>query len=352
MSPRGSAARTGELCCAAQGGDCCPATTTCCGTDCCWPGEECCLAADECCAVGYTCCGGVECCAVDFCCGNGECCTQECEECLENGSLSGGSIDVQPNPACIGDTITFTASGVVDDGGIKRVYCTAKEAIPPVAPPYTWQLTIPPDYPPPLPPLSGTGPAVSVVAEAAGTYSATFTATADRECEPPEITVGPATATVTEIPITAEVIDQDDPTNAMWTGLAEGSPVFGGSEASTADNVRLEVVPPPGPVSNIVWTVEGPGGATYNPPPTGAEAVEWDLVPKQANNGSWFDGGAGRGRGARTVRGADCGGAVGLGLCLGHRTFLLGQGPMRAGTSLSRRQGMALNSARAWPFAA
>jgi hypothetical protein len=95
--------------------------------------------------------------------------------------------------ACIGDTITFTASGVVDSGGVKRVFCSAKQWIPPVSPTYTWVLSVPPDYPPPLPPLTGTGAAVSIVAEVPGTYSVTFTATANRDCPPPPITIGPAT---------------------------------------------------------------------------------------------------------------------------------------------------------------
>ena len=39
------------------------------------------------------------------------------------GSLSGGTIDVNPVPACINDTITFTLNGVVDSGGQKRENC-------------------------------------------------------------------------------------------------------------------------------------------------------------------------------------------------------------------------------------
>jgi len=160
------------------------------------PGDEVCCGV-ECCDM-QSCCGGTECCLTGFCCGNGECCPVECEECLDNGSLSGGSIDVQPNPACIGDTITFTASGVVDEGGIKRVDCSAKTVVPAVSPTYTWELTIPAGYPDPLPPLTGSGTVASVVAEAAGTYSVTFTATADRECPPAPRVIGPATADTCE----------------------------------------------------------------------------------------------------------------------------------------------------------
>lgn len=62
-------------------------------------------------------------------------------------------------------------------------------------PTYTWELSVPPDYPPPLPALSGSGSSVGVVAKVAGAYSVTFTAKANRECPPPQIIVGTGTAT-------------------------------------------------------------------------------------------------------------------------------------------------------------
>jgi hypothetical protein len=96
---------------------------------------------------------------------------------------------------CVGDTITFTASGVTDSGGEQRENCDVV-TIPPVTPTYKWTLTIPPDYPDPLPPLSGSGASVGVVALVGGTYSATFTAKADRDCPPPDITIGPGTSQV------------------------------------------------------------------------------------------------------------------------------------------------------------
>jgi len=76
----------------------------------------------------------------------------------------------------------------------------------------------------------------------------------------------------------AEVVDQDDPTNAVCSNLAEHTPVYGGSEASTADNLKLLVYPTlPESVSDITWTVDGPGNASYLPPPTGPDAIEWDV---------------------------------------------------------------------------
>ena len=100
-------------------GNCCPAENSCCGSNCCVAGRECCEGETVCCAVGDVCCGD-ECCDEDRCCGNGECCAEECEECLDNGTLSGGTVTVVPQVVCIGQTITFTVDGVVDSGGLKR----------------------------------------------------------------------------------------------------------------------------------------------------------------------------------------------------------------------------------------
>ena len=188
-------------CCEATG-ECCPSTDQsccndeccegpCCDDTCCPGGPLCC--GDGCCAGEQTCCGETTCCDPQYCCDNDECCAEECVGCLDNGALSGGSIDVQPETICLGDTITFTASDVQDSGGVMRVFCSAKTPIAPVAPTYTWTLTIPPGYPSPLPPLTGSGSVASVVALAAGTYSCTFTASAERECPPEDLQIGPVT---------------------------------------------------------------------------------------------------------------------------------------------------------------
>ena len=86
-----------------------------------------------------------------------------------------------------------------------------------------------------------------------------------------------ASVTVTKLTITAQRIDQDEPTNTAWTALAELAPVYGGSEASTADNLRLTVVPSGGSVATVAWTYSGPGGGTWSSPPTGPTATTWDL---------------------------------------------------------------------------
>ena len=125
-------------------------------------------------------------------CEKGECCAPPCVACEDNGALSGGSIDVDPDSACIGDTITFTASGVVDNGGIIRVDCVMKTEIPAVTPTYTWTIT----RPVPLTPTTGSGSEATVSANLPGTYSCTFTARADhRECPPDSRTIAPATGT-------------------------------------------------------------------------------------------------------------------------------------------------------------
>ena len=150
-------------------------------------GRECCEGETVCCAVGDVCCGD-ECCDEDRCCGNGECCAEECEECLDNGSLSGGAVSVVPQVVCIGQTITFTVEGAVDSGGLKRVDCSSTIDLPAVEPSYTWVITKPDSTT-----ESGSGASADVTADQAGVYSCIFTATANRDCPPADLNVGPAT---------------------------------------------------------------------------------------------------------------------------------------------------------------
>ena len=144
------------------------------------------------------CCGGTTCCPVPNCCPGGICCPFPCNACITYGFLSGGAIAVDPNPACAEDTITFTLSGVMDNAGTKRGNCEIVDDGPgPLS--YTWTLTLPPGYPEPLPPLTGSGATAIVIAKAPGTYSCTFTAHADRDCAPAPRTIGPATAQSPEV---------------------------------------------------------------------------------------------------------------------------------------------------------
>jgi len=197
----------GEDCCGTQccarGHFCCDEETHCCpdGQECCGDGEccdtdageECCPGSEECCTEDMPCCWGTECCDPENCCGNGECCNEPCEGCIDHGALSGGMITVEPEVVCLGDQITFELSEVVDSGGIKRVFCSAKEKIPPVTPEYEWVITKPDGSM-----IEGSGAVATVVADEPGTYSVTFTATADRDCPPEALEVGPANAEATQ----------------------------------------------------------------------------------------------------------------------------------------------------------
>ena len=204
---------------------CCNSDNPCCGSDnpCCNTLDPCCGNPDECCNPDNPdCddpCNGVDCddsnpCTDDSCldgicfhvemcpptllgraemacCVDGECCgtlccPMACEECLDNGSLTGGIINVEPQVPCLGDTLTFTVSGVVDEGGIKRVDCYAKTAVPAVAPTYTWVVTKPNATT-----VSGSGPVGTVLVDMLGNYSCTFTATANRVCPPAQRLIGP-----------------------------------------------------------------------------------------------------------------------------------------------------------------
>ena len=173
------------------------------------PGRECCEGETTCCAVGDVCCGD-ECCDEDRCCGNGECCAEECEECLDNGTLSGGTVTVVPQVVCIGQTITFTVDGVVDSGGLKRVDCSSTIDLPAVEPSYTWVITKPDSTT-----ESGSGASANGTADQAGVYSCTFTANADRECPPADLELAPAIGTAAElVDLSFEGLaadDEDDP---------------------------------------------------------------------------------------------------------------------------------------------
>ncbi|MGD2111629.1 MAG: hypothetical protein PVI86_19810 [Phycisphaerae bacterium] len=99
-----------------------------------WLGtEECCIVVNQCCGAGHTCCGDAGCCPVgdccanisccdagENCCENGSCCDEPCGECLDDGELdvTNATIELTPPVACLGDTLTFTVSGVTDTGGV------------------------------------------------------------------------------------------------------------------------------------------------------------------------------------------------------------------------------------------
>lgn len=86
-----------------------------------------------------------------------------------------------------------------------------------------------------------------------------------------------ASISVSKLVITAQRIDQDEPANSAWSALAELSPLYSGSEASTADNLRLTVVPSGAPIATVEWTYTGPGSGAWSAPPIGPTATTWDL---------------------------------------------------------------------------
>lgn len=119
---------------------------------------------------------------------------------------------MEPEVPCLGDTLTFTLSGVVDEGGIKRVDCYAKTVIPPVVPSYTWVITKPDATT-----VSGSGAVGTVVADMPGNYSCTFTATASRECPPAPLSVGPAFRSV-NVTATLTLDPSSIPAKTAWSG--------------------------------------------------------------------------------------------------------------------------------------
>ncbi len=232
--------------------------------------EECCV--DRCCQTGWTCCGGTDCCDPQFCCDNGECCAETCEGCtLDNGLPGNGTLDgtnavitVTPNPpiVCVGDSIIFSISGVIDSGGVKRVNCSAKQHLPGQGVTYEWTLTLPSGYPTPLPPLTGTGDTVNVVAKVAGVYSCSFTAKPTRtDCPPAPKTIGPATGTSYSLEITTP---NDDPTTTTGANATnERTYTTAASPVLTVPCVAGSVPDP----SKLRWRIDDAGSirATWVP---------------------------------------------------------------------------------------
>jgi hypothetical protein len=117
----------------------------------------------------------------------------------------------------IGDTITFTASGVSDSGGQAEVECpggqegTTSESIPAGSIMYEYTLSTPDGS------MMGMGTTATVTAEKCGEYSVTFQAMVDRECMPSSITVGQEMVSVEAAQI-AELEIRDGGRVAMGDG--------------------------------------------------------------------------------------------------------------------------------------
>ena len=157
-------------------------------------------------------------------------CEQCSETCIDNGSLSSGSVTGSPSTeACVGDTISFSASGVSDSGGMKERVCddgtTEQISVPPGAIMYSYTVSGPSGS------MSGMGSSVSLTAMAEGTYTASFTAETMRECAPGSISVGSASVTVNNL-CNCMVEIQSPPTDELCAGenvtfTAVGTPAGG-----------------------------------------------------------------------------------------------------------------------------
>ncbi|MEM7307620.1 MAG: hypothetical protein AAF682_13160 [Planctomycetota bacterium] len=105
--------------------------------------------------------------------------------CTSTGSLTGGEVEVSfPEGKCLGKPIVFDVKDVDDSGGTGFTTCpdgstTSVDLNGALS--YTWEVTK--DG---APFESGTGASAEVTPEEEGAYEATFTATAERECAPPD----------------------------------------------------------------------------------------------------------------------------------------------------------------------
>jgi len=179
-----------------------------------------------------------DCCTEDYCLG-GVCrhdmlCAPPCHGCVNNGFLSPGTIEVEPEVACVGSTITFTVTNVDDTGGLKRVCCD-NVVIADVEPTYTWVISKPDDSN-----VYGSGSVAAVVADDPGLYSCTFVATANRECPPQPITVGPESASTC-----------DSESAVAGAGLTCGIEVVLKEITFTSDHTMYEDAPPCDPVPSV-----------------------------------------------------------------------------------------------------
>lgn len=91
----------------------------------------------------------------------------------------------------------------------------------------------------------------------------------------------------------AEIIEQDDPTSSQWLDVSaytsSGLLLYGGSEPSTSDNLRVSLQPdPPAGASGeiqITWSIDGDGAEQYTAPSPGT--LEWDLEDIQPAAGAF-----------------------------------------------------------------
>jgi hypothetical protein len=159
---------------------------------------------------------------------------------------------------------------VVDEGGIMEVDCNTKTAVEPVAPEYAWTITKPDTTT-----VSGTGASAVVLADQAGTYSCTFTASADRECPPPDITIGPETA----VPFVAEITTPNgDPTTTAGANATNERTYSTSATPTVTVPCVAAGVPDP---SKLRWSIDDVGAiqATWSPSVPGDPYTGTGLAP-------------------------------------------------------------------------
>jgi hypothetical protein len=90
------------------------------------------------------------------------------------------------------------------------------------------------------------------------------------------------------VKIEASFANHDDPKNNNFATLPNGDPVYGGSEESTSDKLKLKATLEAGApaVSTYTWSVTGPGSGNYTPPAPSASASEWDVGKIAATPGT------------------------------------------------------------------
>jgi hypothetical protein len=170
----------------------------------------------------------------------------ECKNCTRPGTLSGGSVVAAKDLVCLGETLTFTASGVVDSGGETACADGTPSTDPAATPDYQW--TVERDG---AVVSSGQGPVATLTPTKAGVHTCTFTATVQRLCPPPTLALAPKSATVVEVmSLTAEQVTSktDSPGDPETLYVPMGMP---------GDTLTITAAPNPSgnwPMGQPVWT--------------------------------------------------------------------------------------------------
>jgi len=151
------------------------------------------------------------------------------------------------------------------------VDCVVNEEDPPVTPTYTWVINKPDGTT-----LNGSGATATVLADKPGAYSCTFTATANRECPPDPITIGPETTTGVEI---VKINVKNNTASIIGDGPNTPSKTDGAAVIKGSGDVLVEVELNPAlgvpdlPESFITWS--------------GGQAVPGNQLERKASKSSW-----------------------------------------------------------------